>query len=56
VALFGDSLATRWRPWSVPQRVLQPASRDLRDLGVDEVAAALSSLAAEAGVLGNPRA
>jgi ADP-heptose:LPS heptosyltransferase len=56
VALFGDSLATRWRPWGVPQRVLQPASRDRRDLGVDEVAAAVSSLASEAGVLGNPGA
>jgi len=56
VALFGDSPVGRWRPWGVPQRVLQPASRDLRDLGVDEVAAAVSSLAAEAGVLGDPRA
>lgn len=37
VALFGDSLADRWRPWGVPHRVVQPASRDVADLPVSEV-------------------
>jgi ADP-heptose:LPS heptosyltransferase len=44
-ALFGDSDPGRWRPWGVPHKVLQPASRDVADLGVDEVAAALAELA-----------
>jgi heptosyltransferase III len=43
-ALFGDSDPARWRPWGVPHKVLQPASHDVADLSVDEVAAALASL------------
>jgi len=48
VALFGDSPADRWRPWGVPCRVLQPASQDVNDLSVDEVAAAYAALMVEA--------
>jgi heptosyltransferase-3 len=44
VALFGDSPPERWRPWGVPHEVLRPATRDVRDIGVDEVADALASL------------
>jgi heptosyltransferase-3 len=56
ICFFGDASPQRWRPWGVPQRVLHPPSRDVADLTVDEVAAAFSSLAAEAGVLRNPGA
>jgi ADP-heptose:LPS heptosyltransferase len=45
VALFGDSPATRWRPWGVPHRVLQPDSRDLADLTLDAVLGACADLA-----------
>ncbi len=48
VALFGDSPADRWRPWGVPCRVLQPASQDVNDLSVEDVAAAYAALMAEA--------
>jgi heptosyltransferase-3 len=47
VCLFGDSPVERWRPWGVRQRILQPRSRDVRDLPQDEVFDAFESLAAE---------
>jgi ADP-heptose:LPS heptosyltransferase len=46
VCFFGDSPVERWRPWGVPLRVLQPASRRVADLGADEAAEALRSLLA----------
>jgi ADP-heptose:LPS heptosyltransferase len=46
VCLFGDSSPERWRPWGVPQRVLQPASGKVRDLSVAEVLNAFESLRA----------
>jgi ADP-heptose:LPS heptosyltransferase len=48
VALFGDSSPERWRPWGVPQRVLQAPSRDVSDLSVAEVADAFADLIREA--------
>ncbi len=45
VALFGDSVVHRWRPWSVDHRVVRPTSGDLRDLQVESVLAALDELA-----------
>jgi heptosyltransferase-3 len=48
VALFGDAGPDRWRPWGVPQRVLQPSSRDVADLSVDDVINAFTDLAREA--------
>jgi ADP-heptose:LPS heptosyltransferase len=45
VCLFGDSSPGRWRPWGVPQRLLQPASRDVRDISVADALSALESLA-----------
>jgi heptosyltransferase III len=47
VALFGDSDPVRWRPWGVPQRVLQPRSRDIADLSAAEVADAFAELIRE---------
>ena len=46
VALFGDSPVERWRPWGVPHRIVQPDSRDLRDLRVAPVVGAYLDLAA----------
>lgn len=46
VALFGDSSVQRWRPWAVPQRVLQAPSRNVADIPVADVAAAFSALRA----------
>jgi heptosyltransferase III len=51
VCLFGDSSAERWRPWGAAHRVLQPASRQVRDISVDEVLEALRGVRA---VLGHP--
>jgi heptosyltransferase-3 len=45
VALFGDSPASRWRPWAVPHRVVQPESRDLADLPLEPVFEAFQALA-----------
>jgi ADP-heptose:LPS heptosyltransferase len=44
VCLFGDSDAARWHPWGVPYELLQKDSLEVTDIGVDEVAAALSRL------------
>ena len=45
VCLFGDSPAQRWHPWGPAYELLQPSSRDVRDIAVDEVLAALARLA-----------
>lgn len=45
VCLFGNSDAARWHPWAVPCELLQPASRDVVDITVDEVMAAWLRLA-----------
>lgn len=47
VALFGDSSVDRWRPWGVPQRVLQASSRNVADIGPTEVANAFNALRAD---------
>ena len=44
VALFGDSPVERWRPWGVPHRVVRPESRNLADLPLAPVLAALDEL------------
>lgn len=54
VCFFGDSPAERWRPWGSPLRLLQPATRTVADIGVEEAASAFASLAAESGVLRHP--
>ena len=45
VCLFGNSDAGRWRPWSAPYELLQPASRNVVDLSVNQVLAAYDQLA-----------
>ena len=37
VALFGQSTVDRWKPWRVPQVVIQKPSLEVNDIGVDEV-------------------
>jgi len=44
VCLFGNSDAGRWRPWGVPYELLQPASRNVADISVDQVLAAYDRL------------
>ncbi len=44
VCLFGDSSASRWHPWKVEYELLQSESRDVSDLGVEQVAAAFGRL------------
>ena len=44
ICLFGDSQPSRWRPWGVPHVVLQPESRNVGDVGVAEVVAALETM------------
>jgi heptosyltransferase III len=36
LCFFGDSDAARWYPWRVPHVLLQPASRSVGDISVDE--------------------
>jgi ADP-heptose:LPS heptosyltransferase len=45
VCLFGNSSAERWHPWGVRHELLQPASRNVSDVSVDEVLAAYERLA-----------
>jgi len=45
LCFFGDSGPERWRPWKVRHELLQPASRNLRDLSVASALAAFERLA-----------
>lgn len=44
LCFFGNSNATRWRPWAVPHVLLQPASLDAGDITVDEAYAGFERL------------
>jgi ADP-heptose:LPS heptosyltransferase len=44
VCFFGDSTASRWRPWGVRHELLQPATRDVADVTVEEALAAFRRL------------
>lgn len=46
VCLFGDSDPVIWRPWDVPHRVIQPASRQVDKVTAGDILAALAALAA----------
>ena len=37
VCLFGDSDAARWHPWGTPYELLQPGSRNVADIMVEDV-------------------
>ncbi len=47
VCLFGDSDAQKWRPWGVPHKLLQDASRDVANISVEAVADAFAALQKE---------
>jgi ADP-heptose:LPS heptosyltransferase len=44
VCFFGKSDPRVWRPWAVPHVVLQPPSREVTDIAVDDALAAADSL------------
>ena len=44
VAFFGQSDCLRWRPWGDRVRILQPSSRNVADISVDEVVSACLNL------------
>lgn len=44
LCFFGDSSPEQWRPWKVRHELLRPASRDLKDLSVDEALAGFERL------------
>lgn len=44
LCFFGDSPPERWRPWQTPHELLQPVSRDLKDLSVEQAMAGLERL------------
>jgi len=46
VCLFGNSDAGRWHPWGVPYELIQPDSRDVAEVTVDELYAAIERLEA----------
>jgi len=45
VSLFGSERPELWHPWAVPYRLLQPESRHVSDITVDEILAAWKALA-----------
>jgi heptosyltransferase-3 len=53
VCFFGDSDATHWHPWAVPHLLLQPKSRNVADIGVDEARAAFDRLMNDRAVPNN---
>ncbi len=55
VCLFGQSDATRWYPWGVPHTILQPASRDVKDVTVNEVVSAYRQLISPLGGVSESR-
>jgi heptosyltransferase III len=50
VCFFGDSSAARWRPWHATHELLQPPSRHVRDVTVEEAAAAFARLPGPTGL------
>ncbi|MFL6623111.1 MAG: glycosyltransferase family 9 protein [Sulfurifustis sp.] len=48
LCFFGNSGATRWRPWGTPHVLLQPDSLDAGDISVDEAFAGFQRLLADA--------
>lgn len=44
VCLFGDSDAATWHPWRTRYQLLQPSSRDVTDVSVDEALIAVEHL------------
>lgn len=51
VALFGHTDAGHWHPWGVPYRLLQPASRHVRDIAPANVADAILEVLSDEGLI-----
>ena len=54
VCIFGDSDATHWRPWGTLHELLQPASRTVADIMVEDVMQAYQRLCARLPVGSQP--
>jgi heptosyltransferase-3 len=50
VCFFGDSDSTHWHPWAVPYLLLQPKSRNVADISVDDAHAAYGRLMRDCAV------
>jgi ADP-heptose:LPS heptosyltransferase len=37
ICMFGDSTVSRWHPWHVRYQAIQPQTRDVKDITVDQV-------------------
>lgn len=49
LCFFGKSDSTRWHPWGVPYVLLQPESREVTDITIEETVAGFEKLAEMAG-------
>lgn len=47
VCFFGNSDVERWRPWGIPCEILQPASRQVADISLEDALAAVQRLTAK---------
>jgi ADP-heptose:LPS heptosyltransferase len=44
LSFFGKSEATRWHPWGVPHRILQPTSQNVSDISVEDAMTGFANL------------
>ena len=44
LCFFGDSNPRNWHPWGVPYELLNPASKNVKDISVDDADAAFERL------------
>lgn len=44
VCFFGDSNAAQWHPWGVPYQLLQPDSKEVSDISIDDALEAFNRL------------
>lgn len=44
LSFFGKSDATRWHPWGVPHRILQPTSQNVSDISVEDAMTGFANL------------
>lgn len=51
VCFFGHSIATEWHPWGVPYVLLQPETRHVDDISVDEALAGYGRLLQRTGAV-----
>jgi len=49
LCFFGDSVAKNWHPWGVPYELLNPTTRNVKDITVDDADAACERLLSRIG-------